>query len=447
MMSNAQPTLPSSKKSVLASWGKSLSLSRKRERTRALSQVHFRLTKEGVHFVGVLLFIFFGAVLRDISLLILMAGSMIGLLVLQWRFNSRTLVGLRVSRRIPKRTSVGKETDVSLSVFNPKRWLGSWLVLAEDPITQILPVRRKTPQKGSAIINEVRPRGMSGSRYQIQFRQRGEYVVGPTTISTRFPIGLGRGWRTLDNAANIIVHPELGALTPAARKLFQEDLQGHTQASSKSGTNEAEFYGLRSWTTGDSRRWIHWRTTAKLGQLMVRQFERQQHHQACILIDLFMDKAAVSTADEQSESVLNCELAIQFLATLAHSFVLRRRDKLTVAIAAEQNQIMSGIQSAVMLDNLLDQLATVTPSGKPALLEAVQGISLPLMANPNLLVISTRQNQLSDLQLQEKSTSQSRLLSRLKVRWLDVASGDLKRYFESDGLDSRTGNRDGHYQG
>lgn len=398
---------------------------RARNKIRQRLQVHFRLTKEGVHFVGVLLFIFFGAVLRDINLLILLAGSMIGLLVLQWRFNSRTLVGLKATRRVASTTAVGRETDVALSIFNPKRWLGSWLVLVEDPLIRQLPTVEKIAQKGSAIVDEVRPQGISFCRYQLNFGKRGRYQIGPSTISTRFPIGLGRGWRTLDNATNIVVHPREGKLTPLAKRLFQQDLHGHTQASAKSGTNEAEFYGLRGWTTGDSKRWIHWRTTARLGELSVRQFERQEHRQVCVLLDLFRSSGAEGDANLERL----CETAIEFVATLASSAVMRHHDKLAVAISARRNYSSAGIQSVVLLNSLLDELSTIEPGATGDLNAAFRSISLPLMANPNLVVVSTRENQFSSMLTDGNSTLESRLFARLKVRWLNVSAGDLEPYF------------------
>jgi hypothetical protein len=96
-----------------------------------------------------------GAVIREINLLILLAGTMIGLLNLQWRFNTRTLQGLKVRRRIPLRTMVGVPTDVSIEVTNPRRWLGSWLVLAEDQLQKVQPNVKRLTEKGVALIDDV----------------------------------------------------------------------------------------------------------------------------------------------------------------------------------------------------------------------------------------------------------------------------------------------------
>ncbi|GAB5404432.1 MAG: DUF58 domain-containing protein [Aureliella sp.] len=383
--------------------------------------VRFKLTREGVHFVGVLLFIFFGAVIRDINLLILLAGAMIGLLVLQWRFNVRTLVGVKAARTLTTATTVGSPTNVLIRLSNPKRWLGSWLVLVEDPIQRKKPNLEKSSGTGSLIVDEVRPQGQSEGRYQLTFHQRGVYDIGPTTISTRFPIGLGRGWRTLNNQTSVTVRPKLGQLLPPSRVLFQLELQGSSVASSKSGPNEAEFYGLRPWVTGDSKRWIHWRTTARLGELAVRQFEKQQHQQACLLLDLFQEGTASKAQIEAQEQ------AIAFVATLGHKSVLTQKGKLAAAICGDHNYVSPIIQSPILVDNLLDELASISPSSAPDIENAIPGISIPLSSNPHLVVVSTRP-QPDDI-FSSSAPHIDRLLSRITVNWLNVTAGDLEPYF------------------
>ena len=391
-------------------------------RIRQRSRVRFRLTREGVHFIGILVFIFIGAVIRDINLLILLAGTMIGLLMLQWRFNTSTLVGINVLRNLPSYATSHRDTEIEFTVKNPKRWLSAWLVMVEDPIVQTAPKAKRTGEKGIGIVDAIRPTGASDSSYRLHFFQRGKYSIGPSTISTRFPLGLGRGWRTLDNKAEIVVHPRQGNLTRGVQKLFHLERLGQTKASNNAGAHEGEFYGLRSWTNGDSKRWIHWRTTARLGELSVRQFEQNQKRQICLLLDLYSDKK-----NGASESV---EMAISFLATLATRTVREQRDKLSVGIAGENALGFGAVQSPVLVQNLLDELAVVNPSETPDLSGALKELHGPLLSNPNLIVISTRQDQFGDLQRSSDDPVLDKLLGRVRARWLNVANNDLEPYFQ-----------------
>ena len=404
-------------------WQKFL-VRRRRNQARLRSQVRFRLSREGVHFLGVLLFIFVGAVIRDINLLILIAGAMIGLLLLQWRFNTRTLLGLTATRKLPGRVSVGQPFECSVSLTNPKTWLGAWLVLVEDSLSRVTPNSQRFGTKGMALVEEIRPSARANVKYQLQFEERGRYRIGPSTISTRFPIGLGRGWRTLDNATEIIVHPRLGELTPKANSLFHAEREGHSKSASHAGIHEAEFYGLRPWATGDSRRWIHWRTTARLGELSVRQFERRQQQQLCVLLDLYIAKG-----DKSSVAHQNCERAIAFVATLATRSAKQGNCKLNVALAAAKTMFLANVQSPVLVDNLLDCLATLVPSPSPDRGAAIGKMTLPLLAQPHLLVVSTRSEESAALNEQFKASLGPKSSSRLSVTWLNVCQGDLEPYF------------------
>ena len=83
-----------------------------------------------------------------------------------------------------------------------------------------------------------------------------------------------------------------------------EGWQGGRQPTRASG----DFFGVREWQAGDSVRWIHWRGTARHGQLMVRQFEKHRRRDIVLLLDLWQP----SQPDE--EHLENVELAVCFAA-------------------------------------------------------------------------------------------------------------------------------------
>lgn len=396
---------------------------RSRDRTRAMSRVRFRLTREGVHFIGVLLFIFLGALLRDINLLILLAGAMIGLMLLQWRFNTRSLIGLTAERYLPRNAFEGSEISVEVRVANPKRWLGAWLVLIEDPLRKLMPNVERLSEKGTAVIEEVPPQGASSAGYQLTFHQRGRYRIGPTTLSTRFPLTLGRGLRTLDNQVEFSIFPKLVQLSPLVGRLFQPEQQGSAQAARTAGLQEGDFYGLRPWSTGDSKRWIHWRTTARQGELSVRQFERRQRERVCVLLDLH------GQPQRKNDSSQHVELAISFLASLANATIRHGSERLAVGVAASENIVLPNVQGGVLVENLLQRLAVVEPSPQPDLVAALQGLIPSLLSNPYLLVISTRNDQSEWLREHLRGRAASRLLTRLQINWLNVTQGDLEPYY------------------
>lgn len=393
-------------------------------RSRRKSSVRFRLTREGANLVFVVCFIFLGAVLRDISLLILIGAAMIGLILLQWRFNITTVSGLTAKRRVMHRTTQGSKIQCSLTIRNPKRWVGAWLVIAEDNIQQLAPGNSKTATRGKAIIDEILPESESSGTYHLTFHERGLYRIGPCTLATRFPLGLGRGWRVQEEIDEIIVHPKQGTIQPAFKSLLQNSRDGHHRSSSHVGVHEADFFGLRPWASGDSKRWIHWRTTARLGELSVRQFDRLEQQQSCVLLDLYRAPGEISSAQKDA-----CERAIAFIATVVQHAAMSHDTKLAVAIAADSEFSLSGIQSNVLGNAMLDKLAVISPSPNPNLTAALQRMTQDLLANPHLIVVSTRSQAIESLQKSFSSLLGPKATSRLHIHWLDVTQGDLDKYF------------------
>ncbi len=221
-------------------WQRLLSGYRKRS-DRLNQQVRFRLSREGFHFLMILLFILVGAVLRDISLLVVLAGLMFSLLLIQWRVGIRSVTSLEMKREVPFTTVCGSVVDVRITVANRRRWLGSWLLTVEDHIEQTTPNKRVNYQRALTVIDDVAPGQQQQGVYQLQFHQRGHYEIGPTTLSTRFPLNLGRSTRQFINRNRIVVHPRLGALTNRCHELFRVERQGLSRAIAALELTKANF--------------------------------------------------------------------------------------------------------------------------------------------------------------------------------------------------------------
>jgi uncharacterized protein (DUF58 family) len=211
-----------------------------------------------------------------------------------------------------------------------------------------------------------------------------------------------------------------------------------SRAISRAGINEGEFFGLRAWHTGDSQRWIHWRTTARLGELCVRQFEQPQRLQAVVLLDL-MTPPAVGTASVQEIPVV--EHAISFVASLAVEWVSRGHNKLSVALAGRDVRLLPNVQSPVLVNELLDTLASAACDTEDHLERALGLLQASLVRHPHLIVVSTRANIIPELLQKMPDSMTRRMLERIGVRWLNVSDEELEPYFRwSDSRLSASGN-------
>ncbi len=112
--------------------------------------------------------------------------------------------------------------------------------------------------------------------FAIPTEHRAVLDVGPVTAVRADPLGLLRREAHLSQMDTLYVHPKTLRVEGSAAGLVR-DLEGRTVP--KVSDNDVSFHALRGYVAGDDRRHIHWKSSAKTGTLMVRQFEetRRSH--------------------------------------------------------------------------------------------------------------------------------------------------------------------------
>ncbi|UCR90386.1 DUF58 domain-containing protein [Mycetocola spongiae] len=145
--------------------------------------------------------------------------------------------------------------------------------------------------------------------------RRGVIPVGPVTVSRRDPIGLFRRAVTWNQRHLLHVHPAIAALPQNSAGMVR-DLEG--QSSRRLTDSDLSFHAVRAYVRGDSFRHVHWRSTAKTGALMVRQYEESQLSRVAVLFDAVRAEYA---SDEEFE------LAVSAAASLSVQAVRNGRDR------------------------------------------------------------------------------------------------------------------------
>lgn len=125
--------------------------------------------------------------------------------------------------------------------------------------------------------------------FAVPTSRRAVVVVGPVRSVRGDPLGLLRRRLRWTEPTELFVHPRLVAMHGATSGVLR-DLEG--QATRVVSDSEMSFHALREYVAGDDRRHIHWRTSARLGTLMVRQFEdTRRDHTAVVLSTALADWA------------------------------------------------------------------------------------------------------------------------------------------------------------
>ncbi|WP_053387162.1 DUF58 domain-containing protein [Leucobacter japonicus] len=161
----------------------------------------------------------------------------------------------------------------------------------------------------------IGPRGTAVVPVGIPAVSRGVIEVGPLTLARRDPLGLVRREITWRDRHLVHVHPVTAMLPPGSAGLVR-DLEG--AASRRLTDSDLSFHAVREYVRGDAMRHVHWKSTAKTGTLMVRQYEESQTARAAILFDAVRSEYA---SDDEFE------LGVSIAASLGLQAVREGRER------------------------------------------------------------------------------------------------------------------------
>lgn len=178
---------------------------------------------------------------------------------------------------------------------------------------RLLPVRLEVPV-GPVFGRVDVPTLAAGASFDemmvIPTARRAVIGVGPTRSVRGDPLGLMRREIEWSDRQELFVHPRTSRLQGMSAGWLR-DLEG--QETNDRSPNDVAFHTLREYVPGDDRRHVHWRTSARLGKLMVRQFIDNRRSLLAIVVST--DPADYADAEE-------FELAISMGTSLGLKAVL-----------------------------------------------------------------------------------------------------------------------------
>ena len=214
-----------------------------------------------------------------------------------------------------------------------------------NPTQRVILPSRIELAVGSATAQFMVPRLPSGEMHEELFavptKRRAVLVVGPVRSVRDDPLSLMRRQVTWAKEQELYVHPRTVRLDEAASG-FLRDLEG--TPSSHLSSSDIAFHALRDYVPGDDRRHVHWRTTARTGKLMVRQFEETRRSHVVVALNNLAEHYAT---DEEFE------LAVSSAASLsAQTF---REEKELTPFSFDTNQRTGTFRQ------MMDDYTTIDP--------------------------------------------------------------------------------------
>ena len=218
--------------------------------------------------LGLAIFFFAAATNTLAGWLYVMSGVLLALLAIAAILPPRNLSGLKVERQPVRPVSAGDALVIELRLENIQRQ-PKVLFQAIDPVPQSLgPVQ-------TVSIRAINPGQHYLWTYQLPTRRRGLFNWSGGTLRSAAPLGLFWSSRRFTAPASVIVYPQILKLNrcPILDTLGAQSGQQWQFSRSVEASTEGITRALRPYRWGDPTRLIHWRTSARYGELRVREME------------------------------------------------------------------------------------------------------------------------------------------------------------------------------
>lgn len=209
---------------------------------------------------------------------LLRVGVLLALLpVVTAYFVGRSRYRLGLVRSVaPSQVSVGQQARVQLDLTNDGK-MPTGLLLLEDQLPYVLGTRPRF------VIDRMGPKWKRTVAYAVRSDLRGRFALGPMTVRLSDPFGLVEMDRAFQTTAGLVV-------TPRVLPLPAIPLSGAWTGSGDNrprafATGSAEDVTVREYRRGDDLRRVHWRSSARVGELMVRREEQPWQSRATLFLD------------------------------------------------------------------------------------------------------------------------------------------------------------------
>jgi len=223
--------------------------------------------------------------------------------------------------------------------------------------------------------------------------QRGIIDVGPARTVRGDPLGILRREIAWEDVHTLYIHPVTTSI-PSTATGFVRDLEGNP--STLVVDSDISFHAIREYAPGDSQRQIHWKSTAKTGTLMVRQYEESRRSRMVVVLAVAEDEYA----DEEQ-----FELAVSAVGSIGVRGIRDGRD-VSIVVGGEVPEFarravrtsrdLTTITSRTLLDDLagLDRAEHVTSLGAAAALavETHRDVSIGFLVCGSVPTLRTLQH-------------------------------------------------------
>jgi len=287
---------------------------------------------------------------------------------------------VKISRELPDRVRAGTPLQVNYTIENLRKL--PVLNIHLDPIHQQKWLKLESD---IASADGLAPYQTLKINAYIQSNKRGEYVLKPPFVSSSFPFGIFKWTCKGKHSSKILVYPkyeELNYISLPNSVRFQK--KGISMLS-KVGES-MEFHACRDFRTGDNAKHIHWPTTARRGQLIVKEYQEEFLARTALIIDTFIPFQTTFFTLHRKTEYQNLEAALSLTAAIVHNLAYSDFIVDIFAAGSQVYHFKSG-RSLANFDRILDILACIEPSKKTPFSELKSSIFEEIAGIGSVIII------------------------------------------------------------
>ena len=320
--------------------------------------VRRRVTPIGKLFLGLMFLFYVASVTSQSGLLLLLIGLLGGCFIVTWSFSTRTVKYLRVS---PPQEVYLVEGGTPV-----QPWRFENLASKNAEVVEVL-----HEEKALFRIPVVKTKESVSLVPSIVYKRRGVYPNAQVTLSCAAPYGLIQATRKLQLPGEVIVFPKVYDVeSPAAAGI--DMISGGRFRGGRRINTGTHFAGVRGWQSGDSIKQIHWKSTARRSELMVKTFEEELGGR----VSLILDCAVVETAMVDNAIRAAASVGVASLQDGHHLEFLDLTDSPTLRFASFADE-----------SELLERLARYAPPVKSTEIDVQD-----LWRKSSIAIVGTRWN-------------------------------------------------------
>ncbi|MCZ7651119.1 MAG: DUF58 domain-containing protein [Thermoanaerobaculia bacterium] len=229
-----------------------------------------RITRVGLWYLLFALLVAAAAVNTGNNALYMVVAVMLALLVVSGFVSRANLTRLELELSLPAEIFARRPAVVAFTLRHRGRLFPRWLL-----VLQVGPGGRPR------LVPFLPVKGVARGATELLVSRRGRHRIGHSHFSSLFPLGLFRKGLRYPAGIDLLVYPEL--FPGAGVELERGGLAGE-ESSRRAGWGH-ELHALRAFRPGDDPRWVHWRKSARTGDLIFTEREAEETLRLSILLD------------------------------------------------------------------------------------------------------------------------------------------------------------------